>query len=97
MWQTKYALAVPKIWKLEWIFGHAVKTISSPGVCSQEELIEEQGTSDFYSVNKKVKDLINYHHIDQLLIYTVAFSEYMNFNDIGKFSDKKSDKEKKEK
>ena len=32
MWQTNYASAYLKIW--EWIFGRAVKAISSPGVCS---------------------------------------------------------------
>ena len=39
MWQTKYASAVPKylgvgVGGWEWIFGHAVKAISSPGVRS---------------------------------------------------------------
>ena len=34
MWQTKYALAVPKTWEWELIFGRAVKAISSPGVRS---------------------------------------------------------------
>ena len=34
MWQPKYALAVPKIWEWEMIFGHAVKAISSLGILS---------------------------------------------------------------
>ena len=47
MWQTKYALAVPKdlglglnfqpylkIWDWDWIFSRAVKSISSLGICS---------------------------------------------------------------
>ena len=32
MWQTKYALAMPRIWEWEWIFGRVVKAISSLGV-----------------------------------------------------------------
>ena len=35
MWQTKYATGVPKNWDWDWIFGRAVKTISSPGVRSR--------------------------------------------------------------
>jgi hypothetical protein len=34
MWQTKYALAVPKFWEWAWIIGRAVKLISSLGIRS---------------------------------------------------------------
>ena len=34
MWQTKYALAVPKNLGLEFIFGGAAKAIYSPGIRS---------------------------------------------------------------
>ena len=34
MWQTKFASAVLKIWDWDWIFGRAVKAVSSLGVRS---------------------------------------------------------------